>query len=177
MSDLFSVGVSTIAGRGVFAEKDIPAGTTICFMEGEEVPLQEIADREIDGRESAGDALQVDDETYIDMEEKYRSINHSCDPNAGIRGRNELVVIKPIRKGEEITFDYSTTMWEDAEQVKRLYDEETWSIPCACGAAQCRKEITDFYKLPRKLQEKYVLLRAVPDYILKKMKRSIVVTA
>jgi len=42
--------------------------------------------------------------------------NHSCDPNAGLQIDGQkvwLVAIKNITQGEEITWDYSTTMDED----------------------------------------------------------------
>lgn len=154
----------------MFAIKDIPVGTTICFLNGKEVSLQEIDDLEAEGSVKQGDSLQIGDETYLQLEETYRCINHSCDPNAGIRGKNELFALKPISKGQEITFDYSTTMWEDKEQIRTLFDEELWEIPCGCGAKNCRKTIGEFYELPQKIQETYVLLKAVPDYIAKKMK-------
>ena len=32
-------------------------------------------------------------------------INHSCDPNAGIRNNRDIVAMKPIREGEEIVID------------------------------------------------------------------------
>ena len=52
--------------------------------------------------------------------------NHSCDPNAGIRGQVVLVARRLIETGEEITFDYDTT--------------EVDSIPfdCNCGTSECR---------------------------------------
>ncbi|HSU72595.1 MAG TPA: SET domain-containing protein-lysine N-methyltransferase [Candidatus Binatia bacterium] len=153
----------------MFALKDIPVGATICFLSGKEVSLQVVGELEVEGSVKAGDTLQIGDETYIQLDEIYRCINHSCDPNAGIRGKNELFALKPISKGQEITYDYSTTMWEDKEQIRTLYNEELWEIPCGCGAKNCRKTIGEFYELPKKIQEKYVLLKAVPDYIAKKM--------
>src|SRR3989338_1059759 len=43
-------------------------------------------------------------------------LNHSCSPNSGLKvaGRKVfLIAIKNIKNGEEITWDYSTTMDED----------------------------------------------------------------
>ena len=36
-------------------------------------------------------------------------LNHSCDPNAELRPDNRYYARKPIRAGEEITFDYRGT--------------------------------------------------------------------
>ena len=58
-------------------------------------------------------------------------INHSCNPNAGIRGQISLVAMRPIAVGEEITFDY-------AMADSTPYDE----FPCACGAPTCRGQVS-----------------------------------
>jgi hypothetical protein len=70
--------------------------------------------------------------------------NHSCDPNAGIRGQIMMVAMRGIRAGEEVTYDYCTT---DAD-----FD---YSFRCQCGSAACRKVITTSdWKKPA-LQKKY----------------------
>ena len=58
-------------------------------------------------------------------------INHSCDPNAGMRGQIAIVAMRPIAAGEEICIDYAMV---DGTP----YDE----FDCACGAAACRGHIS-----------------------------------
>jgi len=90
-------------------------------------------------------------------------INHSCNPNCGFHytGRRPLLYsIRDIGEGEEITFDYSTTM-----------DEGFWEMECLCGEKNCRGIIRDFRHLPIPLQKKYRLLGIVPDFILKTFSR------
>ncbi|MFH0713194.1 MAG: SET domain-containing protein [Candidatus Micrarchaeota archaeon] len=85
-------------------------------------------------------------------------VNHSCDPNAGLRflGRKfVLVAIRDITAGEEVTFDYSTTM-----------DEDEWELQCNCGSKKCRRVIRDFKYLPREIQKKYISAKVVPEFIL-----------
>ncbi len=87
-------------------------------------------------------------------------VNHSCNPNAGLKIENRkatLVSIKNIKTGQEITWDYSTTM-----------DEDDWEIDCTCGSKNCRKRITDFKYLPKEVRRKYVRIGVVPQYILEK---------
>ena len=43
----------------------------------------------------------------------WRFLNHSCEPNAFLRGLT-LIALDDIREGAEITFDYNTTEWEMA---------------------------------------------------------------
>jgi SET domain-containing protein len=56
-------------------------------------------------------------------------INHSCDPNAGIKGQCVLVARRDIKAGEEITYDYETT------------DIEDMNFKCNCGSRICRGRI------------------------------------
>ncbi|MFY7967456.1 MAG: SET domain-containing protein-lysine N-methyltransferase, partial [Pirellulaceae bacterium] len=81
--------------------------------------------------------LQISANRYIDLEAPGVYANHSCDPNAGIRNDTDLVAIQPIRRGEEIRYDYSTTMWEDH-----------WTLICHCGSNQFRGLVADFPTLP-----------------------------
>lgn len=52
----------------------------------------------------------------------WRFLNHACRPNAAIAGR-QLVALRAIAAGEEVTFDYNTTELELAEPFN-----------CHCGA-------------------------------------------
>lgn len=54
-------------------------------------------------------------------------VNHSCEPNGGLSGQIELVALRDIALGEEITFDYAMSDGSD-------YDE----FQCECGAPNCR---------------------------------------
>ena len=54
-------------------------------------------------------------------------VNHSCGPNAGLRGQIALVAMRDIDADEEITYDY-------AMSDGSAYDE----FACRCGAADCR---------------------------------------
>ncbi len=57
-------------------------------------------------------------------------MNHSCDPNCGVKGSVVVVARRPIAPGEELTFDYGTT------------DTDRWTLTCRCGAAVCRGRMT-----------------------------------
>lgn len=72
-------------------------------------------------------------------------VNHSCDPNAGVRDCTELVALKPVEAGSEVTFDYSTSMAEDG-----------WEMDCACGSAICRGRVRDFKHLPPVRRDFYI---------------------
>lgn len=55
----------------------------------------------------------------------WRYLNHSCEPNACVRGV-ELIALEDIAEGAEVTFDYNTTEWDMASP-----------FACACGTPSC----------------------------------------
>lgn len=104
--------------------------------------------------------LQYGDDKYIDTEAPGMFVNHSCEPNAGIKGNFDLIAIVDIPIHEEIRFDYSTTM-----------DEDHYQMECKCGKPSCRNIVTDFKKLPIEVREKYLQFHVVMPFISKKYEK------
>jgi len=148
-------------GKAVFANKDFKKGEEIIEWKGsvlskEELPLIRTAE---DDR-----FTQIGKDKYIgESGELDDFFNHSCNPNAGLLFEEKilLIAIKQIKKGDEITWDYSTTM-----------DEDDWEMDCLCESKNCRKKIRDFKYLPKEIQQKYIKLGIVPKYILKNLQRN-----
>lgn len=166
-SHLLKVKKSKIAGKGVFAASDIEQGKTICFFQGEEINLDEMIRRVDEGLENGSDPLGIGEELYLDLDELSRTFNHSCNPNAFIKGKNELIAIREIKSGEEINYDYSTTMNDNKEKIEKS-GGALWTCKCKCGADNCRKVIDQFIKLPISFQEIYLKNKFAPDFILEK---------
>lgn len=137
-------------GLGVFAARDIAAGEVILGIRGPTIDFSETKRR--GPRECM--AIQVGHDRYIDTQAPGVFVNHSCEPNAGIRNDDALVALRDIATGEEIRFDYSTTM-----------EEQSFTMDCLCGAAQCRRVIRDFSTLPQHIQERYLDLGIVMSFI------------
>ncbi len=169
MDQDFIVKKSKIAGNGVFANKKIKSGHTVCFLNGELCSLDEIIERINKGIEEPSDPLGVEEEKYLDLDELSRTFNHSCNPNSFIRGKNELVALKNIDEGEEITYDYSATMGDNEEKIKKA-GRELWTCKCNCGNSNCRGTINQFKTLPEKVQNYYIKNKFMPDFMLKKFK-------
>ncbi len=92
-------------------------------------------------------SIQIEADLYLvsgELREPGDMINHSCDPNCGMRGDIIVVAMRDIAAGEELTYDYAMSDASD-------YDE----FPCRCGAATCRGTVrgSDF-RDPR-LQARY----------------------
>ena len=169
MDDLFEIKKSKIAGKGVFALKKIAKGQTICFLTGELCTLDEIIKRCNEGKEEPSDPLGVEDEKYLDLDAVPRIFNHSCNPNSYIRGKNELVALKDIKNGEEITYDYSTTMNDNEVKIKKA-GRALWTCECNCGSKNCRGMIDQFKTLPKKIQNFYISNKFMSDFMLKHFK-------
>lgn len=149
------IAKSRIKGKGVFASRNINIGETICRMRGIKISSKQLYLVSQSGRDIVVDPLQVDNNRYINLDTPYVIINHSCDPNCGIRNGN-LIAIRKIRRGQEITYDYSST-WFDG-------------FNCNCGSKICRGHIGDFSSIPKNIREKYFKLGTVPDFIRKNIK-------
>jgi carboxylesterase len=111
------------------------------------------------------DPLQIDDHAYIALDDVSIRFNHSCNPNAAIRGERELFARRPIRTGEEITFDYALT-------VRPTFYTRHWQMPCNCGAANCRGMIGDINTVPAGIRQAYVDEGALQDYMIHWLYRS-----
>lgn len=78
----------------------------------------------------------------------WRFLNHSCEPNATLRGRR-LVALRAIARFEEITFDYNTNEFDMA-----------CPFPCACGAPTCLGIIRGYRHLSQAQRERIAPLAA-----------------
>jgi len=152
-------------GKGCFAKEPIKKGEFICFFEGKEVSWKEQERRYLEGKDRLDDPFQISKTKYIELDKPYIYFNHSCNPNSGFRGKNELIAIKNINLGEEIVYDYSTVTWDD-RWVKK---HGPWTMNCGCKEKNCRKVIGDFPTIPKSLRSRYIMLGVVPDFILRKL--------
>lgn len=137
---------SGVHGRGVYAVGPIAAGERIVEYKGER-----ISDEEADRRHPA-DPKEPHHTFYFSLEgggvidarfggNSARWINHSCAPNCRAvleedprdRRRDRVLIetLRPIRAGEELTYDYGISLEErHTPRLKRI-----WA--CRCGAPAC----------------------------------------
>lgn len=133
---------STLHGTGVFAARDIPAGTQIIEYRGKRITAEEAdalhpvnpddpfhtfffslsSGKIIDGGKRGNDA---------------RWINHSCGPNCEAQenasGKKVFIVaLHDIAAGEELFYDYGLIM--EGRITKTLREQ----YRCLCGQPECR---------------------------------------
>ncbi len=133
---------SPLHGNGVFALRDIAAGTHILPYTGARITPEEADARHptnpddpfhtfffalsggmvIDGGKKGNDA---------------RWINHSCEPNCEAQEnadgtRVTIVALRDIAAGEELFYDYGLVIDDDVTDQMKL------DYRCLCGSASCR---------------------------------------
>ncbi|MCX6319108.1 MAG: SET domain-containing protein [Bacteroidetes bacterium] len=100
--------------------------------------------------------VQVGDSKHITLQPEFlQYINHSCDPNVFFDTTTmQLVALKPLTEGEEMTFFYPSTEWQ-----------MTQSFDCYCGRPKCLGQIVGASALTKQVQEQY----RFTDYIQQKL--------
>lgn len=138
----FELRVSDRKGEGVFV--------TISVITGE-IVMVGIIDKIL--KENHSHASQIGINEYVFHAGLISKVNHSCDPNCGIRinesGAHDFVAIRDIVVNEEITFDYAM----------RNYGVAYFPKQCMCGSEICRGRITGWKDLPderKKIYEGFV---------------------
>lgn len=125
-------------GEGVFATRPFGPGDTV---------LTGVIVRELDHNHRH--ASQIGEDRFVEHGGLIPKVNHSCDPNCGIRvnatGAHDLVARRPVVGGEEITFDYAM----------RNYTVDHFPVHCRCGSRLCRDRVTGWQALPADRKAEY----------------------
>jgi len=138
MKDGFELRKSSGRGEGVFATKSFKVGDIV--MVG---VIKEVLN------ENHSHASQIGENEYVLHAGLISKVNHSCDPDCGIRvnetGAHDFVAIRNISINEEITFDYAM----------RNYGVDYFPKQCICGSKRCRGRITGWKDLPDGKKKEY----------------------
>ena len=125
-------------GFGSFALDWIPKGSHIATFGGPILVAEQFSLQTADVRSRS---IQIERGSFVNgppHREPGDSINHSCEPNCGMRNATQIVTMRDVLKGEELTYDYAMSDTSD-------YDE----FRCGCGTQSCRDTVTGAdWKLP-----------------------------
>ena len=119
---------SPIHGLGGFARRDIERGVRVIEYLGEQIDKQESIRRCEQNNEfifTLNETTDLDGNTPTNPA---RLINHSCEPNCDAEVEDDriwIVANRPIKAGEEITFNYGFDL------------EDYRDYPCSCGSPGC----------------------------------------
>ena len=113
----FGLRKTSEKGEGIFAAKSFKVGDIVMVGIIKEV---------LNGNHAH--ASQIAENQHVLHDGLITKVNHSCDPNCGIRvnetGAHDFVAIKDISVNEEITFDYLLTAYiPEARLVRSSYND------------------------------------------------------
>ena len=137
---------STTHGCGLFAVRQIRKGEVVAVKGGHIIDAKTLNRLE---NVIADSELQITDDLYLaplqrrEREGVMMFLNHSCNPNVGVRGNIVFVAMRSIRAREELTIDYA------------MIDDANYRMPCSCGVPKCRGIITGRDWKRKDLQRKY----------------------
>lgn len=103
--------------------------------------------------------VQVGLQQHITLLPEYlQYINHSCNPNVFFNTNTfELIALKAISIGDELTFFYPSTEWDMAQ-----------SFECNCGYINCLKDIKGAKYLTKAVLHQYKLTNFIEQMLINK---------
>lgn len=137
----YHIGKSNIRGKGIFLDRNIRKDELIFMFLGKEITFTS-------GEWFHGpNWLQIGYAKWIEPRPGSAGnyLNHSCSPTAGVLGRNKIVAMRNLKKGEEVTIDYA---------LSETYP--LWHMKCSCRANNCRKIVKPYQDMPSQRKKKYI---------------------
>ncbi len=129
---LYKEKKSNIDKRGLYAAKNIIAGTKIIYYKGKIITKKETERNPKYDNEKAIYLFNLNSRYDLDGDFSYntaRLINHSCNPNCEVAGKGLklwIFALRNIKKGEELSYDYGFG-----------FDENYKDYVCKCRSNNC----------------------------------------
>jgi D-alanine-D-alanine ligase-like ATP-grasp enzyme len=131
----YSLRGSPVSGYGIFANQRIRKNEVVFNGEGlsQRIVSKSYVDENWNDRQKTDFrhyAYPISSDVYILWDENpgnWAPQNHSCTPNTAYDGLN-VIAIRDIREGEELTVDYAL-----------FIDESMEPFACQCGSENCRE--------------------------------------
>ena len=127
-------------GKGVFAKENILKSEVIAEFDGRIYSYRS----KLWNEDLYNHCIQFEEKKWRDSLGAARFINHSCEPNCGIKHLFEVVAMRNIAQGEEIFWDYEMTE-----------DHPYWRMQCMCAHKNCRGVIGAFKNMPKNKRQEY----------------------
>jgi len=121
--------VSPIHGLGLFTKRNFKKDVVVAAWGGRVITKNEM--KKLPKNISSNYALEIFPNFFLaetsnsDLD-KSDFINHSCTPNCKIVNRLVMVTKGPVKKGAELTCDFSAPIHTGKK------------VPCKCGSSACR---------------------------------------
>ncbi len=109
-------------------------GTLVEKYEGLVVPWEQVCVEEI------CHVIWIAEEQWMIIDTNARFINHSCDPNCIIDDDLNVMTLRPVKAGEELTISYDIV--KKGESPGNW--DPRWNFNCECGSRNCRGRIDKY---------------------------------
>lgn len=131
--------------KGFFAQRGYLPGETVTTFSAREIVS-----------EPNYLTVQVGESRHILLHpEHLQYINHSCDPNVFFdTGSLEIVALRVIEAGDEISFFYPSTEWDMAQPFS-----------CHCGSPKCLSTIRGAAHIPDEMLSQYRLTNFIQQQL------------
>ena len=129
---MYKIIKSKISNKGLVATKDIKIDKKIIEYKGRLISKKETESNDKFDNDKHIYLFNINKKYDLDGVYKYntaRLINHSCNPNCEVTGKDTklwISSIKNIKKGEELSYDYGFG-----------FDEFYKDFPCKCRSSNC----------------------------------------
>jgi SET domain-containing protein len=125
--------MQTPTGQGLIATANLGCETVVEKFDGPAAKYKQIPEDEIQY------ALRVRGDDWMIPQTNARYINHSCEANCYVSDTLEVVTMRHVSQGEELTIVYNGITMEqflNGGAVDNFWDDR-WTFSCRCGAARC----------------------------------------
>lgn len=129
-------------GKALVATKDLLPGTIVQKFVGKTIPYSQVPLDMICNAICVGDKKNPD--AWVVSYNNAICTNHSCEPNCEVDDELNIVTIKKVNKGEELTFLYNGL--EEGEKPEDFFWDKRWDFECKCGSKNCQKNINKYIK-------------------------------
>ena len=144
LSEKVGIHESKTHQKGMFAVQPITKGEIVFIKGGHILKHEQIFSSGVINSYHPIDDLYYLGATNLEEEDGIKLfVNHSCNPNCGIRGEITFVAMRDIGVNEELTIDYA------------FLDNEDYSFNCTCGEQCCRSIVTGRDWKRKDIQERY----------------------
>ena len=130
-------------GKMLIATQDLEKGVIVEKFEGQTINYTDVPEDKICIAIYVGNNNGTNKWIVSDTNAIYA--NHSCDPNCIIDDDLHIVTIRPVKKGEELTYSYN--ILEKGEKTEDFFWDPRWNFECKCNSKKCRKNIDTYIEM------------------------------
>jgi hypothetical protein len=115
-------------GKCLISKKPLKKSEIVQEIRGKIVPWDKIPESEICY------VILIEDNKWMTIDTDARYLNHSCDPNCIIDDELNIITVRSVKEGEELTISYNIV---NENENPGPWDPK-WTFKCECGSINCQ---------------------------------------